>query len=150
MIHDFIACSPLTLSNNQIASLTLRFVPKRPQAPPQPSTYVCTPLCQVVACYIESRTQFDIQVTTPMPTWGLHNVGPNMGLSQVSPLFVSPKKRCHPPPPFESTFHPPCLDMLKEVVKAGYYWVLFLKIGVSQILVLGISIIETRIKLIQV
>jgi len=40
MIHDFIACSPLTLSGNPIASLTFIFVPTRPQAPPQPSTYV--------------------------------------------------------------------------------------------------------------
>jgi len=64
----------------------------------------------------------------------------------VSPLFVSPKNACHPPPKALS------IPIFGHVKRSGEGRIILgfkKKFGASLILVLGISIIQTSTKLIQ-
>jgi len=66
----------------------------------------------------------------------------------VSPLFVSPKKACHPSP-LPNHFPAPTFGHVKRSGEGRVVLGTLKKIGASLVLVMGISIILTSIKLIQ-
>ncbi len=128
LIHDFITCSPSTLSGNPIASLTLK---THSEEIPSPSSTLH--LCLHTFVLGSNLLQWE-----PNLVWhSSHDTHANMGAAQCwsqhglqlgEPTFRLAQKGMSSSPAFPKHFPSPMLDMLKEVVKERYYWVLLKKL----------------------